>query len=136
LPQKPFEVYGNTYYVGTQTIGSILVTSPKGHILIDGTVQESAPQVAANIRALGFRVEDVRLVLNTHVHYDHAGGIAALQKLSGADVAASPSSARVLRKGGYDPDDPRTPTDSEAHRRSNTFESSRTVRFLGSGHYR
>jgi metallo-beta-lactamase class B len=106
LPQEPFQVYGNTYYVGTQNISSILVTSPKGHILIDGTVQESAPQVAASIRALGFRVEDVRLILNTHVHYDHAGGIALLQKLSGAEVAASASSAHVLSQGRYDPDDP------------------------------
>lgn len=106
LPQKPFKVYGNTYYVGSQTIGSVLITSPKGHILIDGTVQEGAPQVAANIRALGFRVEDVRLILNTHVHYDHAGGIAALQKLSGAEVAASPLSARVLMRGRDQPDDP------------------------------
>jgi len=105
-PQKPFKVYGNTYYVGSQTIGSVLITSPKGHILIDGTVQEGAAQVAANIRALGFRVEDVRLILNTHVHFDHAGGIATLQKLSGADVAASPWSARVLMQGRYEPDDP------------------------------
>jgi metallo-beta-lactamase class B len=105
-PQKPFKVYGNTYYVGSQAIGSVLITSPKGHILIDGTVQEGAPRVAANIRALGFRVEDVRLILNTHVHFDHAGGIAALQKLSGADVAASPWSARVLMQGHYEPDDP------------------------------
>jgi len=105
-PQKPFRVYGNTYYVGTRALGSILITSPQGHILIDGTVQEGAPQVAAHIRALGFRVEDVRLILNTHVHYDHAGGIAALQRLSGAQVAASPSSARVLMQGHSDRDDP------------------------------
>ena len=106
LPQKPFNVYGNTYWVGTQTLGSILITSPKGHILIDGTVQEGAPAVAAHIRELGFRIEDVRLILNTHVHFDHAGGIGALQRLSGAEVAASASSARVLMQGRYEPDDP------------------------------
>ena len=106
LPQEPFKVYGNTYWVGTRTIGSILITSPKGHILIDGTVQEGASQVAAHIRALGFRVEDVRLILNTHVHHDHAGGIAALQKLSGAEVAASPWSARILMQGHDERDDP------------------------------
>lgn len=104
--QKPFRVYGNTYYVGSQAIGSILITSPQGHILIDGTVQEGARQVAANIRALGFRVEDIRLILNTHAHFDHAGGIATLQKLSGAAVAASPWSARVLMQGRYESDDP------------------------------
>lgn len=106
LPQQPFKVYGNTYWVGTRTIGSVLITSQKGHILIDGTVQEGAPQVAAHIRALGLRVEDVRLILNTHVHYDHAGGIASLQQLSGAVVAASPWSARILMQGHDLRDDP------------------------------
>lgn len=106
LPQKPFKVYGNTYWVGSQTIGSILITSTKGHILIDGTVQEGAADVAAHIRELGFRVDDVRLILNTHVHFDHAGGIAALQRLSSAKVAASPWSARVLMHGHDAPEDP------------------------------
>jgi metallo-beta-lactamase class B len=104
--QKPFKVYGNTYYVGTHALSSILITSPGGHVLIDGTVQEAASQVAANIRALGFRVEDVRFILNSHVHFDHAGGIAALQKMSAAQVAASAPSAHVLMQGHADPDDP------------------------------
>lgn len=106
LLQRPFKVYGNTYWVGSQTIGSILITSTKGHILIDGTVQEGAADVAAHIRELGFRVGDVRLILSTHAHFDHAGGIAAIQKLSGAKVAASPWSARVLMQGQDAPEDP------------------------------
>jgi metallo-beta-lactamase class B len=67
---------------------------------------ESAPQIAAHIRALGFRVEDVKLILNSHAHYDHAGGIAALQQMSGAQVAASPPSARAISTGHATPDDP------------------------------
>src|SRR5262249_11540441 len=101
-----FRVYGNTYYVGVRGLSSILITSGGGHVLIDGDLQESVPKIAASIRELGFRIEDVKLILNSHVHSDHAGGIAELQRLSGATVAASPSSAKVLREGHSGPDDP------------------------------
>jgi metallo-beta-lactamase class B len=104
--QKPFRVYGNTYYVGVHGLSSILITSDQGHVLIDGDLAESAPKIAANIQDLGFRIEDVKLILNSHVHFDHAGGIAELQRLSGATVAASPSSAKVLKEGHSGPDDP------------------------------
>jgi metallo-beta-lactamase class B len=93
-PQTPFRVYGNTYYVGPHGLSSILVTSDAGHVLIDGAIPESVPQIVANIRSLGFRIEDVKLILNSHVHFDHAGGIAELQRLSGARVVASKSSAQ------------------------------------------
>jgi metallo-beta-lactamase class B len=106
VPQRPFRVYANTYYVGTHGLSSILVTSPAGHILIDGALTESAPLILANIRALGFRVEDVKLILNSHAHYDHAAGIAAIQRASGAEVAASSASARELSQGAATPDDP------------------------------
>jgi metallo-beta-lactamase class B len=87
-------------------LGSVLITSPAGHILIDGALPESVPQIVANIRALGFRVEDVKLIVNSHVHFDHAGGIAELQRLSGARVAASPWTADVMKKGAVPRDDP------------------------------
>jgi metallo-beta-lactamase class B len=105
-PQKPFRIYGNTYWVGTHGLGSILVTSRQGHVLIDGGLPESAPAILDNIRALGFRVQDVKLILNSHAHFDHAGGIAALQRVSGAQVAASPWSATVLERGASAPGDP------------------------------
>ena len=105
-PHAPLRVFGNTYYVGTSGLASILITSPDGHILIDGGLPESAPLIAANIRAAGFRIEDVRLILNSHAHYDHAGGIAELQRLSGARVAASASSAGEISIGTATPDDP------------------------------
>ena len=104
--QAPFQVYGNTYYVGTRGLSSILITSSAGHVLIDGTLAEGAAQVADNIRALGFKMHDIRLILNTHAHFDHAGGIAALQKASGAEVAASPWSAQVLMQGRLAAQDP------------------------------
>ena len=98
-PHAPFRIFGNAYYVGTDGLSAILLTSPQGHILLDGGLAESAPLIIANIRALGFLIEDVRLIVNSHAHYDHAGGIAALQRASGAAVAAHPWSAEVMRKG-------------------------------------
>jgi metallo-beta-lactamase class B len=105
-PQAPFRILGNTYYVGPHGLSSILITSEAGHVLIDGGLPESAPQIVSNIRSLGFRIEDVKLILNSHVHFDHAGGIAELQRLSGARVIASPWSAAVMRRGGVGRGDP------------------------------
>jgi metallo-beta-lactamase class B len=105
-PQKPFRIFGNTYWVGTYALGSVLITSNAGHILIDAALPESVSQIRDHIRELGFKVEDIKLILNTHVHYDHAGGIAELQRLSGARVAASAASAAVLKTGSAEPDDP------------------------------
>jgi metallo-beta-lactamase class B len=105
-PQAPVRIFGNVYYVGSHGLGAILLTSPAGHILIDGGLPESAPLVLANLRALGIRVEDVRLLLNSHTHFDHAGGLAALQRASGARVLATASSASVLRAGLAASDDP------------------------------
>ncbi len=93
-PHAPGKIYGNTYWVGTAAVGSILITWDRGHILIDGGVPESAPRILANIRALGFRPEDVKLILNSHTHYDHAGGIEPLRRATGAEVAASDAAAR------------------------------------------
>lgn len=105
-PVAPFRIYGNSYYVGVQGLASVLVASSQGLVLLDGDLPQSAPLIEANIRALGFRVEDVRLILNSHAHFDHAGGIAALQRASGAPAYASPSGAQALRQGRYVADDP------------------------------
>ena len=78
--QTPFRIFGNTYYVGVKGLSSVLVTSPQGHVLIDGGLPESAQKIIANIGALGFRIEDVKLILNSHGHIDHAGGLAELQR--------------------------------------------------------
>lgn len=104
--QKPFRLYGGTYYVGVRGLSSVLITSDRGHALIDGGLPESAAKIAANIRQLGFRVEDIRVILNSHAHNDHSGGIAELQKLSGARVLARAPSAAVLRAGRSGTDDP------------------------------
>ena len=105
-PHAPFKIYGNTYYVGTQGLTAVLITSDFGHVLIDGGLPESAPQIAANIATLGFKIGDVKAILNTHVHFDHAGGIAELQRLSGAAVYVRRPSEAVLRTGKTGADDP------------------------------
>ncbi len=105
-PQAPFRIFGNTYYVGTHGLSSVLITSPGGHVLIDGDLPESVPLIAQNIQSLGFHLKDVKLIVNSHVHLDHAGGIGELQRRTGARVVASDWSAGVLRKGGVAKDDP------------------------------
>jgi metallo-beta-lactamase class B len=102
----PFRLFGNTYYVGTAGLSALLVTSPEGHILLDGALPQSAAVIEANIRTLGFALTDVRLILNSHAHFDHAGGINALQRASGAEVATSAAGARALRQGEPTEDDP------------------------------
>ncbi|MBB6241802.1 subclass B3 metallo-beta-lactamase [Rhodanobacter sp. MP1X3] len=105
-PQKSFRIYGNTYYVGSKGLSAILIASPDGEILIDGTLAKNAPMIEANIRALGFKLKDIKLILNSHAHSDHAGGIAAIARDSGAPVAASVKGAKAIMLGGDDPDDP------------------------------
>lgn len=105
-PREPFQIYGNSYYVGTDGLSAVLVTSPDGHVLLDAGLSQSAPLIDANIRTLGFRTQDIKLILVSHGHFDHGGGVAALQRFTGATVAASASTAEALRRGENTPDDP------------------------------
>ena len=114
-PREPFKVYGNTYFVGTDGLSALLITGDAGHILLDGALPQSAAVIDANIRKLGFKTQDVRLIVNSHGHYDHAGGIAALQRASGARVAASPSGADALQRGENTTDDPQYGFGKEAN---------------------
>jgi len=98
-PQQPVRIFGNAFWVGPRGLGSILITSPDGHVLIDGALPESAEGIAANVEALGFRVRDIKLLLNSHAHYDHAGGLAELARRSGGTVAATAWSAQMLEQG-------------------------------------
>ena len=98
-PQKPFRIIGNTYYVGTQDLAIYLITSPKGDVLIDGALADTVPQVEQNIRTLGFKLSDIKLILNTHAHFDHAAGIAQLKKDTGARFDASAADKPILESG-------------------------------------
>lgn len=113
-PQAPFRVFGNTYYVGTAGLSVILIDAGGGLILLDGALPQSVPLVTDNIAALGFSVADVRLIALSHAHYDHAGGIAALQRASGARVVTSRHAANTLARGDLLEDDPQYGGDSTA----------------------
>jgi len=95
----PFQIFGNAYYVGTCGISSILITGEEGHVLIDGGTEGGAADIAQNMRELGFQLSDVKLLLHTHEHFDHVGGTAELQRLTGARLIASPAAAPVLASG-------------------------------------
>jgi metallo-beta-lactamase class B len=100
-PTQPFQVIGNIYFVGTEGLSSWLITSPKGHILIDGGMPENAALIEANIKALGFKLSDVDLLLNSHAHFDHAGGLAQLKKDTGAILVSSAGDKWALENGKY-----------------------------------
>lgn len=104
-PFAPFTVMGNVHYVGTKTVSAWLITGSKGHILIDGVVPQSAPQIIANVKTLGFDMRDVKYLLNSHAHIDHAGGLAGLQRASGAKMIASAKDKPYLEAGdiGFGP---------------------------------
>ncbi len=98
-PMAPFTVFANIHYVGTRTVSAWLIADPKGHVLIDGVVPQSPPQIARNIETLGFRLKDVRYLLNSHAHLDHAGGLAGLKRRTGAVMVASAADKPFLEAG-------------------------------------
>jgi metallo-beta-lactamase class B len=99
-PVEPYRIAGNVYYVGASDITSFLITTPAGHILLDGGFVETAPLIEANIRKLGFKLVDVKILLSSHAHFDHAGGLAELKRATGAKFAASEKEAALLDRGG------------------------------------
>jgi metallo-beta-lactamase class B len=105
-PAPPVRIHANTYLVGTCGITAILITGTAGHIVIDAGTEKDGDLVAENIRRLGFRLEDVKFLLSSHEHFDHVGGIARLQQLTGAQLIASLEAAAVLRTGAASADDP------------------------------
>ena len=96
----PFKIAGNLYYVGTTNVTSFLLTGPEGHVLIDGAYPETAPTIIESISRLGYNIADVKILLNSHAHADHAGGLAELKAASGATLWASHGDADVLEAGG------------------------------------
>jgi metallo-beta-lactamase class B len=102
-PAEPFRIAGNFYYVGANDVTSFLITGPAGHVLIDGGYSATPPLILASIAKLGFDITDVKVILNSEPHMDHAGGLSALQQASGAELWASEASANVIASGGADP---------------------------------
>lgn len=99
-PQPPFRLAGPIYYVGTAELAAFLIHTPQGHILIDGGTPDTAPTIQKSITDLGFKIEDIRILLTTQAHFDHVGTHAHFKKLSGARVEAMDGDAKLLRDGG------------------------------------
>ena len=105
-PTPPRKVFGNTWYIGTCGISALLITGDDGHVVIDGATPEAGPMIVQSIRTLGFDPRDVRVLLNTHEHVDHAGGINAIQQATSAPLRARRPGLIALRKGDMDFRDP------------------------------
>lgn len=103
-PSEPFRIIGNVHSVGTKGIGVYLITTPDGHVLLDGATEKGAEVVEDNIRALGFRLSDVKYIIETHAHWDHVGGLARIKADTGAEVVASADDRKALESGAHDGD--------------------------------
>jgi len=99
-PVEPYRIIGNVYYVGANELTSFLIVSDAGHILIDTGMEGMASQIARNVETLGFHVADIKILLNTQAHIDHAAGLAALKSMSGAKLLISEGDAPVIESGG------------------------------------
>lgn len=99
-PVEPFRIAGNIYYIGSNDVTSYLIVTPKGNIIIDSGMKEMVPQVTANIAKLGFRPADTKIILNSHAHFDHAGGIGELRRQTKAEFWASELDSPLLKRGG------------------------------------
>jgi metallo-beta-lactamase class B len=99
-PIEPYRIAGNLYYVGSSGISSYLIATPAGHVVIDAGYESTVPMIETNIRKLGFKVEEVRYLLNTQAHYDHAAGFAKLKKDTGAQLVVSGPDADMIERGG------------------------------------
>jgi metallo-beta-lactamase class B len=100
LPVEPFRIVGPVHYVGTNELGAYLVTTPAGHILIDGGLPESAPLIEASIRKLKAEPQEIRVLLTTQAHFDHVGSLAHLARLSGGKVEVMDGDVPVIESGG------------------------------------
>lgn len=109
-PHAPFQITDHIYSVGTKGIGVYLITTPEGHILIDGSTEEGANVVEANIRSLGFELSDVKYLLENHAHNDHVAGLAQLKKSTGAKLLASKNDRKALEQGAHTGDNENGPT--------------------------
>ena len=97
---RAFRIIGNIYYVGASEVSSFLITTPNGHILLDSGFAETVPLIVDGVKQLGFKMEDVKVLINSHAHYDHAAGLAQLKRLTGAQLMLSEADAALVANGG------------------------------------
>jgi len=99
-PVEPFRIAGNVYYVGTADLGSFLIAGDDGAILLDAPLEENAALILRNVEKLGFKPSDIRILVNSHAHFDHAGGFAAVLAKTHAKLYMSAPDAELAARGG------------------------------------
>ena len=124
-PYQAFKIVGNLYYVGTHDLACYLITTPQGHILINTGLAASAPTIKSNIESLGFKLTDIKILLTTQAHYDHMGAMAAIKKMSGAQMIVNAKDSAVAADGGN--------SDYAYGNNGSTFESVMVDRALNDG---
>ena len=124
-PYTPFRIVGNVYYVGTYDLACYLIVTPKGNILINTGLAASASMIKENIEALGFKFADTKVLLTTQAHYDHVGAMAAIKKLTGAEMIVDDKDAGVLADGGS--------SDYALGKEGRTYEPVKADRLLKNG---
>ena len=99
-PFPAFRIAGNLYYVGSKGLASYLVATPQGHVLINSNLEASVPQIRSSVESLGFKFSDVKVLLISHAHWDHAAGSAAIKKITGAKYMVMEGDVPVIESGG------------------------------------
>ena len=99
-PFPPFRIVGNLYYVGSKGLASYLIATPRGHILINSDMEANVPLIEASMKKLGFRFEDVKILLISHAHYDHCAGSAMIKRRTGARYMVMEADVPVVESGG------------------------------------
>jgi metallo-beta-lactamase class B len=94
----PHKIIGNIYYVGTESLGSFLVTTPAGLILINSDYERNVPTIRDSVEKLGFKFSDIKILLGSHAHADHMEGDALVKELTGAEVMAMEQDVPALQK--------------------------------------
>ena len=100
-PFEGFQIVGNLYGVGSFDLSVFLITTDEGHILINTGLQDSTQMIRDNIESLGFRLEDIKILLTQQAHWDHTAALAEIKQLTGAEIWATVGDARVLEDGGF-----------------------------------
>ena len=99
-PFPAHKIVGNVYYVGSKDLATFLITTPEGHILINSGFEKTVPLIQKSVESLGFKMTDVKILLNSHAHSDHVEGLALLRKVTGAKVYVMQGDDQVISSGG------------------------------------
>src|SRR5689334_4478079 len=99
-PFPPHKIAGNLYYVGSRGLAAYLVTTPQGHVLINSNLESSVPQIQASIEKLGFKFNDVKILLISHAHWDHCAGSFGVKERTGATYMVMDADVPEIEAGG------------------------------------